>query len=226
MHQVFRRLLAPAAMAAAASFTAQAHAATVIDFEGPDLGGLYLPGDSFAQAGFTLTTLFDFGVVDTAAGLGAAAPSGNATQFYFNSNDGALRLAQTGGGAFDLMGFSAAFVPLDPASAQATVIVARGTLQNDSLVSAVWQFAPSNTSSFPFTAYAGAAFSAFNNLKQVDFYACSWVGGVACGAPTQNNGQFAIDNISVSAVPEPGAALLLALGLAGLALHRRRLGAR
>ena len=216
--------LAAASMFAAGLMWPAAHA-DVIDFEPAALGGVYLPGDSFSQGSFVLTALMDFGVVDTVAALGAVAPSGNAGSFYFASNDGRLNLAAAAAAPFSLDGFSAAFVPLEPASTQATVLVARGTLQDNSLVTAVWQFAPSNTSSFPFTAYAGAAFDAFSNLKQVEFFACSWVGGVACTMPTMNNGQFAIDDISVTVVPEPQSALLMALGLAGMAglgLRRRR----
>ncbi len=216
--------LAAGALLAAAALLPAAHA-DVIDFNPDALSGVYLPGDSFTQGSFVLTALGDFGVVDTAAALGPLAPSGNATPFYFASNDGRLRIVQAAAAGFSLDGFSAAFVSLDPPSAQTTVLVARGTLMDDSQVTASWQFAPSNTSSYPFTAYAGASFGAFGNLKQLEFYACSWIGGVACTAPTLNNGQFAIDNISVTVVPEPHSVLLMALGLvgvAGLGLRRRR----
>lgn len=216
--------LAAGALLAVALHSPAVHA-DVVDFDPVDLSGVYLPGDSFSQGSFVLTTLGDFGVVDTAAALGLLAPSGNATPFYFASNDGRLSLAHATSAGFSLDGFSAAFVALDPPSLQATVLVARGTLQDDSQVTAVWQFAPSNTSSFPFTAYAGASFAAFDKLKAVEFYACSWVGGVACTEPTLNNGQFAIDNIAVTVVPEPQSVMLMALGLAGMAglgLRRRR----
>lgn len=210
-----------AALAAAALSALPAHA-DVINFEGAASVGLYLPGQSFSEGAFVLTALNDFGIVDSAGALGPQAPTGNATQFYFASNDGRLRLTTASGLGLNLGGFSAAFVALDPPSAQTTVLVARGTLQDNSTVSASFAFGSSTNANFPFVSYSGASFSAFNNLRQVDFFACSWVAGLACTVPTANNGQFAIDNITVSVVPEPGAALLLALGLAGVAVRARR----
>lgn len=219
MHKPVKIQGAAALLALAAALPA-AQAATVIDFEGPALTGLYLPGESFASGGYQLSTLIDFGIVDTAGSLGPVGPSGNASQFYFNSNNGMLRLSPLDGVAFNLEGFDIAFVPLDPPSTQATVIVARGLTATGQTVQAFWQFAPLVGNAFPFaTINVGASLP--GNLASIDFLACSWVGGVACSAATQNNGQFAIDNIRISPVPEPGAAWLLAVGLAGLAWRRR-----
>lgn len=222
MSQTIRRLLGSAAFTFALGIPA-AHAATVIDFEGDALTGLYFAGDSFTQGDYTFTAKTDYGVIDTATALGAQSPTGNATQFYFNANDGALDMARTDGGLFSLSGFSAAFVPLDPAPNQTTVIVAVGINADDSVVTAYWTFASSLTSHFPFSAYGGADFSAFGAVKQVEFHACSLVGGSICTEATMNNGQFAIDDIGVAAaVPEPGTTLLMTLGLVGLGLSARR----
>lgn len=202
----------------AAALLAPAAQADVIDFEPANLAGVYLPGDSFSQGSYTLTTLVDFGLIDTAAALGMQAPTGNTTQFYFASNDGRLRLTRSDGLAFNLDGLSAAFVPLDPPSLQITQLWAFGTRSDGSAIGAALGYSTGNGGSFPFTIYV---VSGMTDLVSIEFRSCD-AGVLSCSVPTQNNGQFAIDNISISVVPEPSAALLMALGLVGLALRQRR----
>ena len=160
-----------------------------------------------------LTALNDFGIVDTAAALGSQAPTGNVTQFYFASNDGRLHLTRGDGLAFNLDSLSAAFVPLDPPSSQLTQMWAFGTRADGSFIGAAFGYSTSGNGSSPFTTYS---VSGMTDLVSIEFRSCD-AGVLSCSAPTQNNGQFAIDNISVSVVPEPSAALLLAFGLAGVA---------
>lgn len=218
MNPSLARLLCATTLALASAAPSQAN--TVIDFNPVDLGGLYAAGETFEQGGYRMTAQLDFGTVDFASALGAVAPSGNATQFYFAANSGSLRLAPMDGVPFRLNSFSAAFVPLDPPSLQTTVIVAKGTTVANVEVVGTWSFGSSLTTSFPFTSYTAAP--AFDNLKWLEFYACSRVGSMVCSQPTLNNGQFAIDNISVTAVPEPGTALLLTFGAIALGLRARR----
>ena len=222
MHKLIRRLYASAAIVGAA-LSPQAQASTIIDFEGA-IAGLYFAGQSFSQNGFTMTAGHDFGTVGLATDLGSVGPSGNATQFFFNSNDGFLTLRNSTGSLFNLDGFSAAFVPLNPppVPAPTTVLVAIGLSIDEPAFGTFFSFASSATSSFPFTTYNNAAdFGRFKNLVGVQFYACVLDTGV-CATPTLNNGQFAIDNIKVTAVPEPTTLLLMTAGLLGLALRARR----
>lgn len=212
-----------AAALVCAALSPQAQAATVIDFEGDALTGLYAPGDSFSQSGFTMTQGFDFGTIDTAASL-PNAPSGNATQFYFNSNFGDMLLTRGAGRRFNLDGFSAAFVPIDPQLVQTIVLVAVAIDANGGPLVGLFDLGSANNGSFPFLTYNDPLdFSAFTNLVSVNFFGCAFTGNFDCSAATiQNNGQFALDDIKVTAIPEPTTTALLALGLLGVAVASRR----
>ena len=78
-----------------------------------------------------------------------------------------------------------------------------------------WAFRTANTA----TPDIGPAMPTY--VRAVTFVACQLAGSV-CGWPSNNQGQFALDNIRVE-LPLPGTWLLAGLGLAGLAVTRRRL---
>lgn len=232
MQKSFRRLACVAALAAA-TLSPLAHAQpAVINFEDPALTGLYFPDESFSQSGFQMTQLADFGTVDTGVSLGAAAPTNNTTQFYFNSNDGFLSLTSLNGLGFSLDGFSAAFVPLlgSPAPPQTLGIVAAATTLTGDSFGIIFGLGntTSTTQGSPFLTFAGASnFASFTNLLAVDFFTCTISNGAFCTLATRNNAQFALDNILVTGVaapiPEPETMALMAIGLMALtAVSRRR----
>ena len=228
MYRGIRRLAAVAALGAATVLPLAAQA-TLIDFEDPLLTGLYFSGDTFSQAGFLMTQeVGDSGIVDRALSLGAAAPTNNLTQYYANTNDGGLLLTSVSGRPFSLDGFDAAFVPLlgSHAPPQTLGIVAVATTATGASFGTL--FGLGNTTSVtqgsPFLTFAGAAnFARFSNLISVDFFTCTIADSQLCTLLTQNNGQFALDNIRVTApVPEPETYALMMAGIAALAAVARR----
>lgn len=204
-----------------------ANVAATVNFDDPSLTGLYFAGDSFTQGMFTMTVDFDAGTVDTAAALGGSSPTGNSTQFYSQLNDGGLILRGADGSRFDLTSFDAAFIPLSPAAIGTTVIVAYATYGDLSHAGVAWLFASSSTRHFPFAHYGNPAdFAGLSGLLSVEFFACTFDGVSVCATPTDNNGQFAIDNISGVLLPEPSGLAVLPVALLGLALASQRAARR
>ena len=206
------------------SLVPMSHAGIVtVDFNDPSLAGLYFPGDIFTQNYFNMTPDFDFGIVDTAQALGNLAPSGNSTPFYFNSNDGGLILEQVENRNFALLGFDAAFVPLSPPSTQTTVIVAVGTHPDNSTSGVAWLFGAAVNGIYPFATYNNPVdFTSLTNLKSLEFFSCSLANNQLCTQATNNNGQFAVDNIRLSFVPEPASVALVLFGMLALGWSRQR----
>ena len=224
----FMSRILSAAVVGVLGLTSQVQAAAV-DFESIP-ANFYADGETFSENGYTLKVQGDFGVVDTASAFSIAqAPTGNPTQFYAGLNDSRLMLSRTDGQLFRLVGFDAGFIaplPQNPGVRAGRIEVnAIDALGNPVFNS--WEFAPSaNDGSFAFLTYNGATdFSAFYGIKSATFDACIYVDPAVdntCVNPSQNLGQFGLDNVNAGVVPEPSTYALMALGFTALAARARR----
>ena len=218
--QKFIRPLTIGLAVASAALASQAQTTLVLDFENPALVDLYFAGDGFSHKGFDFLVQYDSALVTTFDAADPTSPTGNATQYYQQLNEGWISLQKSDGTAFDLLGFSAAFVPLAPASGQATAIVADGLDVYGNYQGVAYTFAGTSGGRYQFGSYNTAGFG-LTNMAWVEFYTCPIVSNsLSCATALKNNGQFALDDIAVT-VPEPETAAMLAIGLLALALRRR-----
>lgn len=234
----WRASLCAGVLSAFAAVPALAGTVTFDDIAPNAFGG----GETFMSGGFSfkLTTgplqaaigfpeQGGFGIVDTAASLSlfSNAPSGNTTQFYAGLNDNAITLTGSTP-TISVTGFDFGFVPpvtapgassgyrlaaawLDEAGAFGVNFYEFGLAD----ANGDWAFISANTA----TPDIGPAMPTF--VRAVTFLACN-VQGSSCIWGINNQGQFALDNIRAE-LPLPGTWLLAGLGLAGLAVTRRRL---
>lgn len=224
---------------AAAAMAAPLHA-EVLDFEQVSATAL-LGGESLLHSGYVFTALE--GPFTAAYGLhsgtGAvlnpydpgtcevmACPGGGTGKFYAGLNDGGMQLSRADGKAFSVSGLDFAFlapVPMsEPLSGQ---LVVSGTRSGGGSLSLSLDFAGQDSlGSFLFSS---AALNAFSDIQfsQVQFSACLFIDGACVNSldqPAFNEAQFALDNITVSAVPEPSTCALLLAGLVLLSVQLAR----
>jgi hypothetical protein len=245
---IFTNIAGVAALLGAAG--AQAADPATIDFASvtnvvtPALGAgdtAYNSNDAFRQAGFTLqvrnsatAAADDYGLVgalvDGADPFGcytAACPAGNGSTYFAGLNDGALNFSRDDHLAFTVDALQFAFI--GPVGGLPNLVFGQlaltGTLAGGGTVTVRNDFpGQDGAGAFRFDQFLLGGFSA-NALTGLRIDACLYDSNGACSFDhlvTQNQAQFAIDNVQLSLVPEPAALTMLLAGLAGLALASRR----
>jgi hypothetical protein len=226
-----------AALVAAAAAAAPAHAG-VVDFEG--YAGMVGGGDVWEQAGYSvgfyantadggvgaLVGQFYDGNDSSCDSQSQACPANTSGTYYGALNDSYLDIMFTAGAGFQLKSFDASFIgsssslsgyPNPPGLIRVQAFRANGSY----LLQDYWLNAPTPTGFRLADFNATGAFANTTFVEALVFgYSCNTSG--SCSAFATDKGQFAIDNITMTDVPEPASAAIVGLGLLGLGAARRR----
>ena len=214
----FTRSLSALALGAAAALPAQAY---VIDFE--DIAPALFSGSSVSSGGFAFASGgTGFSGVDSASAFSifGNAPEGSSGQFLFALNADSLRMTQSNGQSFKLLGFDFGFVaPVGNVGTgvSAGMLHVEALAVGGGLITEDLDFGLSDaTGSYAFSTFYSTVFA--SGVTAITFSACIYEAG-ACsfGNPLA---QFALDDISL--VSEPGGVTLALTALGLLAATRRR----
>ncbi|MBT9456653.1 MAG: PEP-CTERM sorting domain-containing protein [Burkholderiaceae bacterium] len=234
------------ALAIAALAGMGAAQSAVITFDGleespfaPTLAvGLLGDGDEFYQSNFWLAPFSNsatslpgdlVGAIVDGADLSntchsVACPTNNGTKFYTAVDDGLLAIGAMSGQTFTLNNFQASFVGAGGEVFPTTTLLLRiqGRLANNSTLTAQFNLPGQSGGVFSFQNYATSGAFATTQFKNVIFYGLACNAQGSCSAFSSDKGQFALDNINVSAIPEPSSWLMMGLGLAAFGAFARR----
>jgi hypothetical protein len=159
----------------------------------------------------------------------AACPQGATGNYLAILNDGGVNFARADRQAFSLAGFDYSFIA--PVSGLPNQnwgeLQLSGTLSNGQVVSTSLAF-PGQGSDGNYHFQGASLLGGFSSyaFTGLTFNACIFNDTGVCSNsidfPAFNQGQFALDNINISAVPEPSTYLLLLAGLGAIGMLSRR----
>ncbi len=159
----------------------------------------------------------------------AACPQGATGNYLAILNDGGVNFSRADHQAFSLAGFDYSFIA--PVSGlpdmQWGQLQLSGTLSNGQVISTSLAF-PGQGSDGNYHFQSASLLSGFGNhaFTGLTFSACIFNDTGVCSNsldfPAFNQGQFALDNINISAVPEPSTYMLLLAGLGAIGMVARR----
>ncbi|UOD32875.1 PEP-CTERM sorting domain-containing protein [Massilia violaceinigra] len=227
--------------AVAALFCALPAMASPITFESSTPNAL-LSGESISEGGYQMLILPspDTDGPDLSTAFGAVVnsndpntctvfgcPTGASGHFLAVLNDGGVKFTRDGQ-QFQLGSLSLAFLPpADVADGDYGLLQFSGIRGDGTVVSSTSAF-PGQAANGSFSFGSALIDQKFRNevLTSLTINACLFDGNGGCFNSLENpafhQAQFALDNISFNAVPEPGSFLLMGLGIGALGLTRRR----
>jgi hypothetical protein len=237
MKRTLQQLLRLSVLSAASLAALPAAHAAVIDFENLGVGGVG-HNDYFQQAGFDLAGYSNdadavdgdlVGAINDGTDPGSCVNlmcPANAGHYYAGLNDGVLEITRSvPQQTFRVQSFDASFIGATVGAtypAVAGVLRIVGFFSDGTAAVEDYDLAGPGANGFAFAHYTTSAGFGSQQFSSIALFASSCNVGGPCTAFSNNKGQFAIDNLNVSAVPEPSSWLMLGAGLLGLAAVRRR----
>jgi hypothetical protein len=236
MKPILQRLLRAAAWGAAA-LAAQSAGATVLAFDSVAVGPV-TQDQRWHEAGYTLGghTVDPLALPGDLVGMVADGSDPgvcvnlmcppNPGHYYQGLNDGVLIVAaDQPGAAFRLQAFDASFIGAVPGAAYPALagkLGIYGAYADGSYAYEEYALDGPGPGGFQFQHYLASAGFAAQPFVELDLMAWSCDAGGTCVSFTDGQGQFALDNVAVAAIPEPASWTMLGLGVLLLAASRRR----